>query len=437
MQPKIRHYVTGVALAGIVLFGALYLIEPTIPAGFLLAAICFSGFGLMASSMGYRSSRNTIGSISFLPILAGLFLVPHWVGVLGVTISALAAEVISRRAPIKAFFNTAAALFAACVVVLSYRVLGGVSLLTLSEFAFLPYLTSVVLFFAANNLTTSGIIALQEEKNPFALWVKRLRSTLVYDLLSTPFVFVFAYIYVHVGVTGSALFMIPLLGARELYKKNWMLEKTNQELLELMVAAIEARDPYTSGHSRRVANMARVISRALGLREREIERIVVAALLHDVGKIHEVFGPILSKPGKLTAEESAIMRTHPIKSEELARNVSSLKDVLPLIRHHHENWDGSGYPDGLFGADIPLGSRIVMFADTIDAMTTDRPYRAALGETAVRRELEKYRGKQFDPKIYDTLVSSPLFSVLFVDSREPRETPNTPARPILSIARGA
>jgi HD-GYP domain-containing protein (c-di-GMP phosphodiesterase class II) len=78
-----------------------------------------------------------------------------------------------------------------------------------------------------------------------------------------------------------------------------------------------------------------------------------------------------------------------------------------------------------------------MFADTIDAMTTDRPYRAALGETAVRRELEKYRGKQFDPKIYDTLVSSPLFSVLFVDSREPRETPNTPARPILSIARRA
>jgi HD-GYP domain-containing protein (c-di-GMP phosphodiesterase class II) len=437
MQPNVRHYVTGVTIAGILLFGALYLIEPSIPTGYLLAAICFSGFGLMASSMTYRSSRNTIGSIAFLPILAGLFLVPHWVGVLGVTTSALIAELISRRAPIKVVFNTAAALFAACVVVISYRFLGGVSLLTLSEFAFVPYLVAVVLFFAANNLTTSGVIALQEEKSPFALWVKRLRSTLVYDLLSTPFVFVFAYIYVHVGVVGAALFMIPILGARELYKKNWLLEKTNQELLELMVAAIEARDPYTSGHSRRVANMARVISRTLGLREREIERVVVAALLHDVGKIHEIFGPILSKPGKLTAEESAIMRTHPIKSEELARNVSSLKDVLPLIRHHHENWDGSGYPDGLFGADIPLGSRIVMFADTIDAMTTDRPYRAALGETAVRRELEKYRGKQFDPKIYDTLVSSPLFAVLFQDSREPRETPNTPARPILSIARRA
>ena len=437
MQPKIRHYVTGVTIAGIVLFGALYLIEPRIRPGYLLAALCFSVFGLMASSMSYRSSRHTVGSIAFLPILAGLFLAPDWVGVLGITTSAFIAELISRRAPIKVVFNTAASLFAACVAVISYRFVGGVSLLTLSEFKFVPYLAAVVLFFAANSLTTSGIIGLQEEKNPFGLWLARLSSTLVYDLLSTPFVFVFAYVYVRFGVTGAAIFMIPLLGARELYKKNWQLEKTNQELLELMVAAIEARDPYTSGHSRRVADMVRIIGRALGLREREIARIVVAALLHDVGKIHEIFGPILSKPGKLTTEESAIMRTHPIKSEELARNVSSLKDTLPLIRHHHENWDGSGYPDGLFGAAIPLGSRIIMFADTIDAMTTDRPYRSALGESAVRKELEKFRGKQFDPKIYDALVASPHFSALFEGTREPRETPHTPARPILSLARRA
>jgi HD-GYP domain-containing protein (c-di-GMP phosphodiesterase class II) len=364
-------------------------------------------------------------------------LVPHWAGVLGVTGSLLVSELASRRAPIKIVFNTAQGLFAASVTVVTYRVLGGTSLLSLAEFRLVPYVAAIVLFFAANSLTMSAIVALQEEKNLWQLWLKRLRFTLVYDLLSIPFVFVFAYVYVHFGVIGAAIFMIPLLGARQLYKTNWQLEKTNQELLELMVAAIEARDPYTSGHSRRVANMARVIGRAMGLREREIERIVVAALLHDVGKIHEIFGPILSKPGKLTTEESAIMRTHPIKSEELARNVSSLKDTLPLIRHHHENWDGSGYPDGLFGAAIPLGSRVIMFADTIDAMTTDRPYRSALGESAVRKELEKFRGKQFDPKIYDALLASPLFAVLFEGTRVSRETPITPARPILSLARRA
>jgi hypothetical protein len=436
MQSKIQHYVAGVTLAGVTLFGVLYLIDPSIQPGYLLAAGSFFVFGLMASSMYYRYSKNTGGTIAFLPILTGLVLVPNWVGVVAATVSTLVAELILRRAPIKVVFNTAACLFASSLVVIAYRFLGGVSLLSLSEFAFVPCI-ALLLFFATNSLTISGIIGLQEDKNPVALWVKRLRFTLVYDILSIPFVFVFAYIYVHFSVTGAAIFMIPLLGARELYKKNWLLEKTNQELLELMVAAIEARDPYTSGHSRRVADMARVIGRAMALREKEIERIVVAALLHDVGKIHEVFGPILSKPGKLTTEEAAIMRTHPLKSEELARNVSSLSDILPLIRHHHENWDGSGYPDGLFGDTIPLGSRIIMFADTIDAMTTDRPYRAALGEKAVRKELEKYRGKQFDPKIYDTLLASPLFGVLFEDAREPRETPNTPARPILSIARRA
>jgi hypothetical protein len=437
MQPKIQRYVTGVTIAGLILSGALYLIQPRIPISYLLPAVYFLVFALMASSMSYRSSSNTTGSIAYLPVLTGLFLVPHWTGVVGATAAAFVAELIHRRSPIKVVFNTAACLFASSVVVISYRFLGGVSLLNLSEFAFVPYFVAVLLFFAMNSLTISGIVGVQEDKNPLAVWVKQLRFTLVYDLLSIPFVFVFAYIYVHFGVTGAGIFMIPLLGARELYKKNWQLEKTNQELLKLMVAAIEARDPYTSGHSRRVANMARVIGRALGLRERELERIVIAALLHDVGKIHEIFGPILSKPGKLTAEESAIMRTHPQKSEELACNVSSLKDTLPLIRHHHENWDGSGYPDGLFGAAIPLGSRIIMFADTIDAMTTDRPYRSALGESAVRKELEKFRGKQFDPKIYDTLVASPLFSGLFDGTREVRETPSTPARPILSLARRA
>ena len=437
MQSKLQHYVTGVTIAGLILFGALYLIDPGTPAGYLLPTLCFFAFGLMASSMSYRSSSNTAGSVAYLPILTGLFLVPHWAGVLGTTAAALVAQLILRRAPIKVVFNTSTMLFASSIVVISYRFLGGASLLSLPEFAFLPYFAASLLFFATNSLTVSGIIGLQEDKNPLGIWLKQMRFNLVYDVLSIPFVFVFAYVYVHFAVIGGAIFMIPLLGARELYKKNWQLEKTNQELLELMVAAIEARDPYTSGHSRRVANMARVIGRALGVRERELERIVVAALLHDVGKIHQEFEPILSKPGKLTAEESAIMRTHPQKSEELARNVSSLKDTLPLIRHHHENWDGSGYPDGLFGDTIPLGSRIIMIADTIDAMTTDRPYRAALGETAVRKELEKFRGKQFDPKIYDILVASPLFRVLFVDAREPRETPNTPARPILSIARRA
>lgn len=132
------------------------------------------------------------------------------------------------------------------------------------------------------------------------------------------------------------------------------------------------------------------------------------------------------------------MRTHSVKSAELVATVSTLKDLVVPVRHHHENWDGSGYPDGLIGEAIPLASRIIMFADTIDAMTSDRPYRKALSETQVRAELVKFRGTQFDPTICDQLLASPLFREIFAtatDERLPRPTRrNSPSRPPRALA---
>jgi putative nucleotidyltransferase with HDIG domain len=243
--------------------------------------------------------------------------------------------------------------------------------------------------------------------------VSHAKIALANDILSSPLPYLFAVVYVHYGAIGAMALGLPLLAVRQLYKTNWQLEKVNQELLQLMVAAIEARDPYTSGHSRRVARNARIIARALGLNSRDVERVAVAALLHDVGKIYEVFAPILRKPGKLTPDERLTMESHPIKSAELVKNVSHLQDVVVAIRNHHENWDGSGYPDGLHGEQIPLWSRIIMIADTVDAMTTDRPYRAAMTEADVRAELIKLRGKQFDPGMCDGLLRSALYPSLF------------------------
>jgi ribonuclease P protein subunit RPR2 len=126
------------------------------------------------------------------------------------------------------------------------------------------------------------------------------------------------------------------------------------------------------------------------------------------------------------------MQTHPAKSAELVATVSQLRDLVAPVRHHHENWDGTGYPDGLAGEAIPLASRIIIFADTIDAMTTDRPYRLAMGEAEVRAELQKCRGTQFDPRICDELLASPYFSLLFApegrDSQGAISRRFTPAR---------
>jgi putative nucleotidyltransferase with HDIG domain len=257
-----------------------------------------------------------------------------------------------------------------------------------------------------------------------------MKQTFAYDVFFSPVVYFVAWVYLKTGAWGVAALTIPLLVIRQLYKTNHELERVNRELLELMVKAIEARDPYTSGHSRRVSQYSRIIARAVGLAANELETVEVAALLHDVGKIHEIYAPILRKPEKLSPAEWSVMQTHPIKSAELVATVSRLKDVVEPIRHHHENWDGTGYPDGLQGDQIPIAARIVLFADTIDAMTTDRPYRKALSEVQVRSELIKFRGKQFDPEMCDKLLASPMFGLLF----SPNQREKTPEQAEATLA---
>ena len=277
----------------------------------------------------------------------------------------------------------------------------------------LAFAAMVVVFFAANTLSVCGVVAVSERRGILKVWKQNTLGTLPHDVLASPVIFLLGWIYVQFGPLGAAGLAVPLLGVRVLYQTNLQLERVNEELLQLMVKAIEARDPYTSGHSVRVARYSEIIAQAFRLNARQVDRVRTAALLHDVGKIHEVYAPILRKPGRLTAEEWAIMETHPIRSAEFVGTVSHLRHLVGAVRHHHENWDGSGYPDGIAGEEIPLESRIIMFADTIDAMTTDRPYRKALGEAEVRAELSKNRGKQFDPNLCDQLLASPLFAELF------------------------
>ncbi|MGH7581998.1 MAG: HD-GYP domain-containing protein, partial [Gemmatimonadales bacterium] len=185
------------------------------------------------------------------------------------------------------------------------------------------------------------------------------------------------------------------------------LELNVREQLAMMVKAIEARDPYTSGHSRRVCGLSRAIAVDLGLPPEHVEDIENAALLHDVGKIHAEFAPILSKEGRLNDEEWALMKTHSVKSAELVGLFSRFQGyVVSCVRHHHERWDGHGYPDGVTGEAIPLGARIITIADTIDAMTTNRPYRNALSIETVLSELVKGRNGQFDQTLVDLTVNS-------------------------------
>ena len=210
------------------------------------------------------------------------------------------------------------------------------------------------------------------------------RANVGLDFLAIPLVFVFAWVYAAFGAIAAATLWVPILGLRQVHRTNLELEQTNEELLELMVKSIEARDPYTSGHSRRVQQFSTIIARAIGLSDREIEQVGSAALLHDVGKIYEKYAGVLSKQDKLTPEEWAIIQEHPEDGANLVATMTRLRDLVPAVRHHHENWDGTGYPDRIAGEQIPIAARIIRFADTIDAMTTDRPYRRPLTEAQVQ-----------------------------------------------------
>jgi putative nucleotidyltransferase with HDIG domain len=184
--------------------------------------------------------------------------------------------------------------------------------------------------------------------------------------------------------------------------------QANRELfigsMRSFVAAIDAKDPYTRGHSERVAAYSRIISKHLGLSEDEQHRIWVGALLHDVGKIG-IEDRILRKSGVLTDEEYEQMKLHPVIGAQIMSRIEQLKEMIPAIRWHHEAWNGKGYPDGRKGEEIPLGARILAVADAYGSMIDERPYQSARPPAEAVKELEQERGKQFDPVVVDTFLS--------------------------------
>jgi putative nucleotidyltransferase with HDIG domain len=186
----------------------------------------------------------------------------------------------------------------------------------------------------------------------------------------------------------------------ELSEAYAVLEQDALEAVETLNATVDARDPYTAGHSQRVQEIALSVARELGIEGRELDAIGHAGLFHDIGKLG-VPDAILTKPAKLTDQEYELMKHHPADGAKIVAKFGRLRDAVPLIRHHHERWDGHGYPDRLAADSIPLGAAIVGLADAWDAMTTDRPYHRALNPSEAEAELRSHRGTQFAPVVVD------------------------------------
>jgi putative nucleotidyltransferase with HDIG domain len=227
------------------------------------------------------------------------------------------------------------------------------------------------------------------------------------------------------GVIGALLMMVPLLLLRisqkqyvdrtrevvtELREKNMTLEKTAEEIIQLndglldtLAEIIDLRDPYVLGHSKRVTNYATMIAEKMGLKPKQVELIRKGSLLHDVGKLGIAMN-ILAKPGPLTNLEYEKIKDHPELGARVLEKNPSLRLLIPIVRYHHEHFNGQGYPDRLSGNKIPIEARIVSVADAIEAMASDRPYRKARSHQYIIDEIKRLAGLQFDPRVVEEAV---------------------------------
>ena len=234
-------------------------------------------------------------------------------------------------------------------------------------------------------------------------WVAAVVSAGVRGMAILPVGILLSHTQIRLGPVGVALFLLPLLLARYAIKLWLDLKRGHTEMVRTLMAAVDAVDPFTKGHSYRISKMCVQVARRMGLPDREIEEIEYAALLHDIGRT-ALRREILLKPGKLDAAEEEELRAHPRIAYEMLKDLAPFPRAAEIVYAHHEQPDGRGYPRGLVGDQIPIGSRIIMVVSAFDAMTSDRPYRKGLSPEDAFEELLANSGTQFFPDVVETLI---------------------------------
>jgi putative nucleotidyltransferase with HDIG domain len=317
------------------------------------------------------------------------------------TATLLAEGFIWRTGLMKTVFNTGQLALTSGVAGLVFHALQvgtGFSLTTNAP----AYIAAALAYLLFNSALAASAIGIQEG-GFLRCWRSALSQTGVFYLAMAPLGILMASAYAR---SPWALLYFPLLlwAIHQGFDHYMRLRTETDKALVVLADTIDRRDPYTYQHSVRVAEHARRIATRLGLPSEVVELIHTAAQVHDLGKI-AIDNRILLKEGPLTPEERAQIQTHSAAGAELAGQFSMYDEGAAIIRHHHERWDGAGYPDKLSGEAIPLGARIIAVADVYDAMTSDRPYRRALPRDIALRELAAGRGTQFEPAVVDAFLA--------------------------------
>ncbi len=349
-------------------------------------------------------------SVEFLAHLAAVVLLGPAGAIVLTVIELLLTEFFVLKKPFdRALFNFSQVVLATTIAAVVFQLFGGEPSLSILDFraSFPPFVVASLAYWAANSVCASYGLSFLEKRPALEVWRQVMGVVIVFDVAMSSLAYLIAVLYVRWGPISLLVAIVPMIGLRYSYGVNIQLQQLNQDLLRVLIKTLEGRDQYTSGHSVRVSERARKIAEHMGIRGPHLRLIETGALLHDIGKIDLAYSEILRQTGPLTPEQRELIHSHPDKGVEIMKSVRSLNPkILECIRHHHEWFDGSGYPTGIAGEDIPVGARIIMISDSIDAMMTDRPYRKALSAEDVRREVLRNSGKQFDPVVVDAVLET-------------------------------
>jgi putative nucleotidyltransferase with HDIG domain len=407
MDPRFRAYISAVTVAGVVVGVASIVGVPLWPSIGGGAGLAFwIVVVLLGSSSSVRMPGGTIVDVGIAPLVACAVLGGPAAAALASAIGTFELREARGLIPLAkggvpwygSAYNHAAVLIPSVLASVVYGQIAGpifhTDLVTL-----LGVLCAGGLHFALNNCLTAGALAIREGRPFRAVLASNVRQFGFSLAGLVPIGWLMASMYVVAGPIGVLPFAVPLLATRSGYKKVVEIRDMFTQTVRSLASAVDAKDPYTAGHSVRVQLIAKDLGAELRCSEAELEALEWGGLLHDIGKIG-IPDAILLKQGELTKEERMVMNAHPVKGEEIIRPVAKLAPELPIIRHHHEWFNGSGYPDRLVGHDIPRLARIMHVADSFEAMTAARPYRMTpLSEAQAISELHKFSGIQFDPEI--------------------------------------
>lgn len=400
----------GLFLATVVAGGFLSLVVPptwaTTPEHWLPAFITLTTLAVLLEFLSVPLPRGGDITLATIAHIATILLVPAPFAAISVGISVLVEQAIHRAPPSRFAFNVGGMLLTSslCSIAIgitgnawAIRAGGGSQILLM-----LPFVVVGVVYQGVNLILTSVVFAISAGRNLVDVLRSNTRGTLLNDAGAATVGALAALIWT-VEPALASLLTVPGAVVSRSFQHSRRLEVETRSAVRSLAEIIDDRDRSTFHHSERVAGYSLAIGMELGLPEDDLEIIEQAAAVHDLGKIG-IPDRVLLKPGPLTEEETALMRGHTEIGPRILNQFGLFRDGAAVVRHHHESFDGSGYPDGLAGDAIPIGARVIAVADAFDAMTSDRPYRRALATTEAIARLRSGRGQQWDPAVVDAFM---------------------------------